>query len=163
ESWVQSSAESARWRNRMIRSWLTLTCLLSVTSLVPAESPNTLMPKAIIEGWLLLFDGETTYGWATTGPASVADGALCLSGDQEATATTTTSFARFTLSLEYRLEGVKSLKLSLAGTEIDLPAATAFIKNECVHDEAASRGPIQVRVPAGAKLALRNVKLLPLG
>src|SRR5580698_6557665 len=25
--------------------------------------PNTLTPKEIAEGWILLFDGETTYGW----------------------------------------------------------------------------------------------------
>jgi hypothetical protein len=25
--------------------------------------PNTLTPKEIVEGWILLFDGETTFGW----------------------------------------------------------------------------------------------------
>ena len=31
--------------------------------------PNTLTPKEIADGWILLFDGETTFGW--TGRASV--------------------------------------------------------------------------------------------
>src|SRR5438552_6915284 len=25
--------------------------------------PNTLTPKEIADGWILLFDGETTFGW----------------------------------------------------------------------------------------------------
>jgi Domain of Unknown Function (DUF1080) len=28
--------------------------------------PNTLTPKEIADGWILLFDGETTYGWKAT-------------------------------------------------------------------------------------------------
>ena len=45
--------------------------------------PNTLTPKEIADGWILLFDGETTFGWKTsTGEKylKVVDGALNLSG-----------------------------------------------------------------------------------
>lgn len=40
--------------------------------------PNTLTPKEIADGWVLLFDGETTFGWKIDGAAEVKDGALVL-------------------------------------------------------------------------------------
>lgn len=40
--------------------------------------PNALTPKEAAEGWLLLFDGETTFGWKIDGAAEVKDGALVL-------------------------------------------------------------------------------------
>ena len=38
-----------------------------------AESPkhNTLTPQEIAAGWILLFDGETTFGWKTEGDVVV--------------------------------------------------------------------------------------------
>src|SRR5579872_562036 len=49
--------------------------------------PNTLTPKEIAEGWILLFDGETTYGWEATSykdskkaELTVKDDALVIAG-----------------------------------------------------------------------------------
>ena len=36
--------------------------------------PSLLSEKEIADGWLLLFDGETTFGW--TGKAEVKDGVM---------------------------------------------------------------------------------------
>src|SRR5882724_1282624 len=44
----------------------TLCFLLVMTLSIQAgdkAKPNTLTPKEIAEGWILLFDGETTFGW----------------------------------------------------------------------------------------------------
>jgi hypothetical protein len=38
--------------------------------------PNTLTPKEIADGWILLFDGESTFGWGKAGDPKVIDGAL---------------------------------------------------------------------------------------
>ena len=46
--------------------------------------PNSLTPKEIAEGWILLFDGETTFGWKVEGEATVKDGTLVVGGDKAA-------------------------------------------------------------------------------
>jgi len=45
-----------------------LSCILFVVALWLSPSawgagPNTLTPEEIRDGWLLLFDGETLFGW----------------------------------------------------------------------------------------------------
>ena len=68
-----------------MRRFLAVLTLLAVAS--PAftddkdkPKPNTLTPKEIADGWILLFDGETTFGWKIDGEAKVKDGALVLVG-----------------------------------------------------------------------------------
>src|SRR5262249_22709923 len=68
--------------------------------------PNTLTPKEAADGWLLLFDGETTFGWDIDGPAKVDDGTLVIGGDKEAKASLTTRFGpEFEIRFEYKSEG----------------------------------------------------------
>lgn len=46
-----------------------LTSLFALAIAVPCHAqgkPNTLTPKEIADGWILLFDGETTFGWRRT-------------------------------------------------------------------------------------------------
>jgi hypothetical protein len=55
---------------------------------IEKPKPNTLTAKEIADGWLLLFDGETTFGWKAQGfkegekapDVQVKDGALLLGG-----------------------------------------------------------------------------------
>lgn len=45
------------------------------SSLIAADpKPGTLTPQQIADGWILIFDGESTFGW--TGKAEVKDGKL---------------------------------------------------------------------------------------
>jgi hypothetical protein len=53
------------------------------------DKPSALTPKEIAEGWILLFDGETTFGWKVEGEAVVKDNALVLGGTKAAVATCT--------------------------------------------------------------------------
>ena len=47
-----------------------LVCLLAVPVFADEKAkPNTLTPKEIEDGWILLFDGETTFGWKVDGEA----------------------------------------------------------------------------------------------
>lgn len=50
--------------------------------------PNTLTPKEVADGWLLLFDGETTFGWKVDGPAKVENGVFVLAEGGQAEPTT---------------------------------------------------------------------------
>ncbi len=66
--------------------------------------PNTLTPKEIADGWILLFDGETTFGWDAAGKPEIRDGVLIFDGYKEIRAATTTAFRHYTLKFEYLIE-----------------------------------------------------------
>jgi hypothetical protein len=66
--------------------------------------PNRLTPKEVAEGWILLFDGETTFGWDAAGKPAVREGVLIHGGDQDVCASTTIAFRYYRLELEYLIE-----------------------------------------------------------
>src|SRR5579859_2142358 len=65
--------------------------------------PNTLTLKEIADGWILLFDGETIFGWDAAAKPRVEHGTLIHGGDQDIHASTTTEFLDFELHFEYRI------------------------------------------------------------
>jgi hypothetical protein len=86
-----------------------LTVLLVLSFAVPCRAadkpkPNTLTPKEIEEGWILLFDGETTFGWDAIAKPEVRGGLLIYGGDQDVRACTTTAFHNYELKFDYLFE-----------------------------------------------------------
>ncbi|MGO9086260.1 MAG: family 16 glycoside hydrolase [Terriglobales bacterium] len=79
-----------------------LLCLLLV-ALSVAAADNSLSKPEADEGWLLLFDGDSLFGWTTTGGAhwKVADGALTAASDG-GYLRTNSAFADFVLRFDYR-------------------------------------------------------------
>src|SRR5690348_1827129 len=75
------------------------------------EKTNTLTPKEITAGWLLLFDGKSPFGWDVEGSVAVENGALVLGGKKTTVATFTAQFDSFELRLESRCEGAEDGKL----------------------------------------------------
>src|SRR5262249_13113424 len=69
--------------------------------------PNTLTPQQIADGCLLLFDGETTFGWKIDGEAKVENGKLILGGEKESMATTSSPFSNAHVRFVYDLVGAK--------------------------------------------------------
>jgi hypothetical protein len=168
----------------------------------PAK-PNSLTPREIADGWLLLFDGETTFGWDVKGPAAVAGGALVLGGDQETNVAM--DYGYFEASWERRWEGKARPRCVITATPPNGSRATAELglgfterngridwtterwkieaaPNTLVENSLQSRGDgpgmafeqttrfqpgcrirVDLTVPAGTKLFLRNVKLRPTG
>jgi hypothetical protein len=141
--------------------------------------PNTLTPQEAADGWLLLFDGETTFGWKIDGDAAVRDGALVLGGDKATVATVTTAFGSCDWQFDHSvLQGTGVAKVSVTGVTQGggTTSATSRIGTSAgsqtgwLHANGsmagggrAVRSEVRVEVPAGARFSLRNFKLRPTG
>jgi hypothetical protein len=80
---------------------LTMACLC----FAPAEAAdNTLTQEELRDGWILLFDGETQYGWEAGSKADwkVADGVISASTGEPGLLCTTSEFADYTLKADFR-------------------------------------------------------------
>jgi len=161
---------------------------LLAAAVARADEPkrNTLTPKEVAEGWLLLFDGETTFGWRVEGEATVKDGKLVLGCKKETRVMTTTEFAACGMAMEYTVEGDKAPKIFLAVKDIPLPVGNGWITGTLNIDSRgegggifrmarhlelsktasgdrpeAHRSAIGLHIPAGTTLSVRNFKLRP--
>lgn len=157
-----------------------------------ADKPNTLTRAEIEEGWILLFDGETTFGWQATGEVKVEEGSLRVPAG--ATLTTTTKFGDFELRFAYKGEKPPVLKLNGEEHTPRLPQAqpgqdwmqinvrvqstpegrTTFVSASrpgsnrrafpsSVKGTGRSLTTIGITAPEGAALELRSIQLKPLG
>ncbi len=87
---------------------LSILAMLTATCISHAEEkpkPNTLTDKEIRDGWILLFDGETTFGWKTEGDVTVKDGILTVGGKNGGSIETTTSFGHSEVFFEFTVDG----------------------------------------------------------
>ena len=74
-------------------AFLLLTGSIHAAERQETPKPNTLTPEEIAEGWILLFDGTTNFGWKIEGDAKIEDGVFVLGGgDQETVAVPTSIF-----------------------------------------------------------------------
>lgn len=109
--------------------WLCV--LLGLGSLLPVQAQklpaDALNPKEIAQGWIRLFDGETTFGWTPRDGAAwrVADGALETAS--KGLLATNTEFGDFDLSLECWLDaGARGEILFRGATEGALKEQNAY-------------------------------------
>ncbi len=79
-----------------------LAWILAATSL--AVEPNQLTAEELDDGWILLFDGETDYGWKAGSKANwkVADGVISVSSGEMGLLHTTSEFGDFVLKVDFR-------------------------------------------------------------
>jgi Domain of Unknown Function (DUF1080) len=70
----------------------------------PTGAPNQLTADELANGWILLFDGESMFGWQANTNANwhVADGTLAASEGERGLLNTTSPFADYELKLEFR-------------------------------------------------------------
>lgn len=149
--------------------------------------PNTLTPKEIADGWILLFDGESTFGWKIDGKAEVKDGKLALGGNQKAaTATLASRFAEYEMRLETDGEAsllfdegsdtsvvvldvrpaVINVRATInpkkVGTKALALAGADGTVNVNVGVATSGLADVQFQVPETSKLWIKSVKLRPL-
>lgn len=93
----------------LLRVLVVLVCVVATAALVGlslrnATASTALSAQELADGWLLLFDGETLFGWE---PASKANwraeqGVLSASEGEEGLLCTTSDFGDYVLALEFR-------------------------------------------------------------
>jgi hypothetical protein len=92
------------------------TVLIALSVAAPCRAAdtkrNTLTPKEIAEGWIVLFDGETTFGWKIEGEAQVDKGWLVLGGSKDTTAALTTPFVYGNLQFQALTDDAKDAQLT---------------------------------------------------
>jgi len=80
-----------------------LLCLVAVPSRAAEAKPNTLTPKEVSDGWILLFDGQTTFGWSPRDSTRwvAANGTLSpVPGTGKGVLSTNTEFANYHLKAD---------------------------------------------------------------
>lgn len=127
----------------------------------------TLTPKEIADGWIMLFDGKTTFGWQIQGDAKIENGILILGGDKPTTATTTTPFHGHVMDVEYRFKGNLSTSYFRWGESRQL-TSFSILPDETKWNKLHSKGdrffaPFTFQVGPKSTLAIRSVKLQPAG
>lgn len=151
-----------------------------------ADKPNALTRTQIEDGWIMLFDGTTPFGWKAKGDLQVKDGLLVVGGEKAASAVTTTEFGSF--ELLFQSNGPKGASIVLNDKPLDLsvPGATGdgwidyrvkvgtdgkvdisaqgkgASASRSTTGKGASRTTVGFTSPDGSALTLRSVYLKPL-
>jgi len=143
---------------------LTTLVSASMISWVDDQKPNTLTKEEIAQGWILLFDGETTFGWKTTGDVAVENGELVIGAAKDSTIDCTTTFGAGKLRFEYRIdvEPVGSLLINGENAGTGNPADKGEWRS-FDHDFDQGRVRMGVTIPSGGKSRLRSIAFLPSG
>lgn len=90
----------------MVRAvWFAVAAWFMLAAVRPvAAENNTLTDEEIANGWILLFDGETLFGWAATSQADwkAADGMISVTSGEPGFLRTTSQFGDFELKVDFR-------------------------------------------------------------
>src|SRR5260370_38200319 len=101
---------------RMLGLFLALT-VAGLTRAADAPHHNKLTPQEIAGGWILLFDGETTFGWQSPNGSkwTLVNGMLAPQSDKHGVLGTTTAFADFDLLVQSRRRNTAKAPASAGG------------------------------------------------
>jgi hypothetical protein len=112
-------------------------CLLCAGVFLVAAGPlladqakaNTLTSQEIKDGWILLFDGETTFAWTIEGSTKVENGALVVGGEEWSRLSLPNWLGTYELHAEFRWKGDKRPLVRLGGRDwpTDWPEANTWV------------------------------------
>lgn len=127
----------------------------------PVNPAERMLTRARMQdGWICLYDGETTFGWKIDGDSKIAPKGLVLGGGKATTAETTTTFGSFELELDYTMLGDEPCAIVIDGKTTALPRSSSL---DIEFEKPSAKTTIAFRVPEGMTLRLRRVLLKPLG
>lgn len=146
--------------------------LLAALCFAPAAE-LTLSKTDASQGWVRLFDGETTYGWKIDGDVKVENGEMTIGGGKAVTAHATPIFDNFAYRVEAAWEGhqpprIESL-MDHAGVQVILWQGSSLAANAMHKKEGhiwtlpREKRTIQILVPANSKLRVRRLEVRPIG
>ena len=98
---------------------------------------NPLSARERAGGWILLFDGQTTFGWKASSKADwkVAGGALVVTSGEKGLLHTTSEFADYVLKVDFR-----SAKRTNSGVFLRTPAVPSDPAGDCYELNIADAG-----------------------
>jgi hypothetical protein len=143
-----------------VKRSLFLACAFFFSTFAVADEkskPEALTPKEVSEGWILVFDGETTFGWHIDGEAKVENGELVLGGSNATTAWPTAKFGEY----ELHIDKVSGAGVILGNTSQTVRDSSVDIKVNTLSDSTAN--PFPLRVEGKSVARIRGIKLKPLG
>jgi hypothetical protein len=126
----------------------TMLLLIAARPVAGQGTPNTLTKQEVADGWLLLFDGETTFGWQKHGDATwrVVDGTLTCSKGTGGWLATTTEFADFVLRCRYRVSPKGDSGIFFRAKPTDRPGVGGYEMQIRDDGEAGRTGDIVGRL-----------------
>ena len=152
---------------------LALLTLCLLTSPAPAADPTPLTPKQLADGWVKLFDGESTFGWPEG--ATVEKGKLVLTAPADKALTVslavtpqcellaTYSYAR----LDPAASGEVSMTVGYRGVLSKTPLLAADADKPTTSSTAcgfgAARASATLAVPRGVRLVIHQFLLRSTG
>ena len=161
---------------RILASCLLLAITLPCHAQGDKAKPNTLTRKEIADGWILLFDGETTFGWRSVfDEETVSDGWLVVEPKKKYRATTqlTTKFpSGMAYAYEAYYSGASTINTPGIAFRVAAPSSETRIQQSLEKTPKHHKGVLNredglsisttVYVPPGDKLFVRNLKMRPL-
>jgi hypothetical protein len=138
-----------------------------------AGAQNKLTSKEVSDGWILLFDGETDYGWRSSAGAAwiLKDGALEAPAGGETSISTTTRFGDCEIRGEAFIEENSSASVGFWGNNSQTKRLSskgkgrwsAFTALASSKPNGPGRGPITLTSGGQSAVRFRSLKLRPLG
>ena len=122
---------------RFARISLVSLTLLAFAHAGRAAEPNTLSPEEVADGWILLFDGKTLFGWrpATKVDWKVVDGAITATEGENGLLYTTSQFGDYQLKVDFR-----SAPGTNSGVFLRTPPVPTDVKTRCYELNIAEPG-----------------------
>lgn len=125
------------------------------------RKPNALTPKEIAEGWLLLFDGETTFGWDFDGEAAVEKGVLVFGGTKPAKARMSSAWTSYEIDVDFEVAG-KEPATGMIGDSVTNKQNVRGNTRVNVVGAIRPVSLIDVTIPAGTQVRIKRAVLRPL-
>jgi hypothetical protein len=148
----------------MFRTLVLLALLAASVRADDKPKPNALTAKEIAEGWINLFDGETTFGWKVEGEAQVKDGELYVGGEKPTKLTSTSTLCGVALKLSYRTAdgaAAKGGRISQGEVFKEFAKIVQEKNNMPWTSGRQVAAPIVIEVPAGQTIVFDRLPVQP--
>ena len=140
-----------------------VTMLLSPLFVAAPDDKPVLSKEEIAQGWVMLFDGATTFGWKTTGDVTVENGELVIGGSKESGIDCTTTFGAGKFRVEYRIDETPAGSLLNEGELVGAGNNDDKGMWKQYEHEFDGRTRIGITIPASGKSRLKVLAFQPTG